>query len=566
MDDGDNQQPKPLGQPSLTEPTLSQPPAASEGDSLSQEQESSLPLTEAQPQNINTPSQDAQGNVTTQSTTESPMPSEDPVISTPMESSSPPTPPPPTPQALSLEQPIAPPPPPPTQAPPPPMAENPEVKEPDKGKGTKKIFFIIALILALVAGAFLVFNLLLPRLQSLRLPGFPGKEVTLTYWGLWEPSSVMQEIINEFHDQNPGIKIEYAQQSHKEYRERLQSAIARSEGPDIFRFHNTWVPMFRDELDKVPADVYSAGDFQDTFYPVAANDLRSGGTFVGIPLEVDGLALLYNKKIFQAAGKSPPTNWEELRKTAFDLTVRDQSGRIQTAGAALGTTGNIDHWPDILALMMYQNGADLNDPTDKLAADALLFYTLFFRSDKVWDATFPNSTQAFASGKLAMMFAPSWRILEIQALNSQLEFGVLPVPLLPNSNVTWASYWVEGVSSSSEYKPEAWKFLKFLSSKETLEKLYQAASNERAIGEPYSRTDMSELLKDDPLVGAYISQAPTAKSWYLSSSTHDNGINDRIIKYFEDAVNSVNSGGNPESALKTASQGVNQILEQYRVK
>ena len=483
--------------------------------------------------------------------------------------------------SMEKEKPFVPPPPPPRYAPPPPPpastsaasqttpppAESPQVMPPKRSGNIKKIFMIAAAAIGLSALAFLIVRVVLPRIQSIKVPGLPGKEIALTYWGLWEPNAVMQDVIDEYVLDHPNVKIEYVQQSHKDYRERLQSALAKGEGPDIFRFHNTWVPMLNDDLDAVPADVYSASDFQETFYPTAARDLRRGASFVGIPLETDGLALFYNKEIFKTAGKIPPTTWEDLRKTAFDLTIRDSQGRIQRAGVALGTTGNVDHWPDILGLMMLQNGANLSDPTDKLAADALLFYTIFVRSDKVWDATLPGSTQAFASGDVAMYFGPSWRVLDIKALNPDLDFAVIPVPQLPKSDIAWASYWVEGVSAQSENTKDAWEFLKFLSSKETLEKFYAAAvKSGRMIGEPYSRKDMRELLADDPAAGAYVNQASNAQSWYLSSLTHDNGINDRIIKYFEDAVNAVNQRTDPEQALSAAAEGISQVLTQYGIK
>jgi len=452
------------------------------------------------------------------------------------------------------------------QVPPAPPAESPELKAPKRGEGFKKLFMLLVIAILALGLGFLVVGIVIPRLKTLKVPGMPGKQTTIKYWGLWEPSAVVDSVIAEFNEENPEIKVEYVQQSHKDYRERLQSAIARGEGPDIFRFHNTWVPMLKDDLDTVPPEVYNASDFQETFYPVVTKDLRRGANFVGIPLETDGLALFVNTKIFRTAGKSPPSTWEELRQAAFDLTIRDTSGRIQTAGVALGTTNNVDHWSDILGLMLLQNGADPTNPTDKLAADALLFYTIFSRSDKVWDESLPNSTQAFATEKVAMYFGPSWRVLDIKALNPEIEFTVHPVPQLPNSNITWASYWVEGVSAKSEQKKQAWEFLKYLSSKAALEKLYAQETATRLIGEPYSRTDMQDLLKDDPYVGAYVLQAPAAQSWYLSSATHDNGINDRIIKYLEDAVNAVNQKADPERSLETASQGITQILSQYGVK
>ncbi len=72
----------------------------------------------------------------------------------------------------------------------------------------------------------------------------------------------------------------------------------------------------------------------------------------------------------------------------------------------------------------------------------------------------------------------------------------------------------------------------------------------------------SELLSD-PIVGAFVSQAPSYKSWYLASETHDQGIDDQMIKYFEDAVNATLQGINPKTALDTAAKGVEQVLNTF---
>jgi ABC-type glycerol-3-phosphate transport system substrate-binding protein len=207
-----------------------------------------------------------------------------------------------------------------------------------------------------------------------------------------------------------------------------------------------------------------------------------------------------------------------------------------------------------------------------LAAGALDFYTSFSKTNSVWDETQPTSTIAFASGKLAMYIGPSWRALEIIEQNPRLKFKVLPVPQLPKSSpsepdITYASYWVEGVWERSENKIQAWEFLKFLSDRGTLEKLYKNASSLRKFGEPYPRKDMQNLLLSDPILAGVISLAPNAQSWYLASRTYDGqtGINSRISKYFEDAINSSSqiAGDSAEVALQTASLGVQQVLADY---
>ncbi len=437
---------------------------------------------------------------------------------------------------------------------------------PKKAFPIKIVLIVVGVIVALIA-IFLI-------IQKV----FLGKADTVTsgeiiWWGLWEDDLNVRSVISEYESANPGITVKYVRQSKEDYRERLTNALAKGTGPDIFRFHNTWVPMFKSELDKLPNDTYSVIDFSSTFYPVAASDLTNGTSIVGIPLEYDGLSLYINEEIFEKAGKSVPSTWNELRQTAKELTVKDENGTITQSGASIGVTSNVDHWPEILGLMMLQNGVDLTKPAGKLAEDALEFYTIFSKDDGVWDASLPASTVAFASGKTAMYLGPSWRSFEIRLQNPNLRFKTVPVPQLPKTeanepDVAYASYWVEGVWSRSKNKAISWNFLKYLSSKETLEKMYNQSSKTRMFGEPYPRTDMEVLLMDHPIIGSTVKQAKTAQSWFLQSRTWDGptGINSQINKYFEDAVNAVNSGKEPSKALEPVASGVVQVLSQYGIK
>lgn len=401
--------------------------------------------------------------------------------------------------------------------------------------------------------------------------------VTVTYWGLWEPESVMRSVISDFETANPAIKINYIFQSQREYRERLQNALASGRGPDVFRIHNTWMPMFRTELAAVPPEVYSASEYESIFYPVTRNDLQVGGNYMAIPLMIDGLALFTNDELFSQGGKTVPTSWEELRKTAGEMSVCDsEDGRcnsgdkILISGAALGTSDNVDHWQDILGVLMLQNNVNLATPVGQSAEESLQYYTIFNRADHIWDSSLPTSTVMFANGKLAMYFAPSWRIFDLQAINPKLKFSVHPIPQLPLDSargekpITWASYWAEGVSKKSTQGPAAWKWVKYLSSRETGQKLYQSASNSRAFGEIYSRMDMQSLLSD-PLVSPYATSAINAKSWYLVSNTFDGptGINSKVNSLYAEAINEINQGKQTTEVTKTLSTGINGVLSQY---
>jgi multiple sugar transport system substrate-binding protein len=455
--------------------------------------------------------------------------------------------------------------------PPPPTSPVPaaSVQPVNKKKPIKKILFI-SLILLFVVG---VLAMVMPFLKQ-NVGGIIGGPTEIVWWGLWEPASVVQPLIDEYQQTHPNVKITYLEQSREDYRERLTSALAGGSGPDIFRMHNTWVPMFRSSLEPVPSGVIAPSDYAQTFYPEALGSLSNGSEAVAIPLEFDSLALYVNDQIFDTYLKSAPTTWDELKALAMELTVKNESGIIQQSGVALGNSKNVDHWPEILGLLMMQNNVEMNNPAStENAAIALEYYTRFQTLDRVWDETLPNSTQMFANGKLAMYFAPSWRAHEIRKLNPSLRFSTVPVPQLPKSrpdeaNLYYATYWAEGVNSESGAKSQAFDFLKFLVQKGSLEKMYQNASSydqSRKFGEPFSRRDMLELLGSDPVVGSFVRQGPEAKTWYLQSLTWDGptGINTQINSAYDTAVVEVVDGGSAERAIETAGEAVRKVLVQY---
>ncbi|NCQ65649.1 MAG: extracellular solute-binding protein [Candidatus Pacebacteria bacterium] len=392
----------------------------------------------------------------------------------------------------------------------------------------------------------------------------PAQLTELTYWGLWEPDEVVEGIISDFETSHPGTKINYVKQFHKDYRERLQTALDTDEGPDIFRFHASWTPMLKSMLAPIPTSVISSKEFKDNYYPIVTDQLVVGGQYVGVPLMYDGLALFYNEDILNSANETPPSTWAELRLLATKLTVKSANG-IERAGLAIGNTKNVDHFSDILAVLMLQNGASFSDPNSQETKDALVFYTNFVLKDGVWNDKLPSSTVAFARGDVAMMFAPSWRAHEIAAQNPNLKFKTMTLPQLSDERITWGSYWAEGVSASSNNKELAAKFLGFISSDENLMKLFSKASEVRSFGEIYPKASMAEKLVDNEIISSYLDDAVYAQDWYLNSFTHDNGINDQMIKYYEDGINAILEGEKVDDVLLTIEEGTKQVLKQYGI-
>lgn len=434
---------------------------------------------------------------------------------------------------------------------------------------------------------FLVILILVLVFASLGNKTKKDEKVTINYWGLWEDETIINSAIASFEAKNPNIKVNYKRNQLSNYRTRLAGRLEKTgneevETIDVFRLHNTWIPMFRNYLAKVPNETANNIGLETDFFDVYKTDLKENGSYLSVPLMYDGLALFYNKDIVTDVNNLPKT-WWDLEDMAKKLTTKDEKGNIKISGVALGNTSNVDHWGDIVGLMMKQNGIDLsknNTQNYTNLEDVLNFYTSFITKDKIWDESMANSTQAFANGKTAFYIGPSWRVFDIKILNKNLNFGITTIPQLPVlgesgktatdssqlTNIHWATYWTEGVNSKSTHQAEAWKFLEYLSSVDGLTTMYAAQSQIRDFGEIYPRKSMVNKLADNVKVQPFVSTANNATSWYLASNTGDDGLNTDMQKYFKDTINMIVTNTKSDEMMETLKNGVIQTQNKYKLK
>lgn len=393
--------------------------------------------------------------------------------------------------------------------------------------------------------------------------------VNLTYWGLWEEKEIVKPLIDQYQQKYPNVKIDYQKMSPQDYRDKLLARSKIGQGPDIFRFHNTWLPEIRDLAAPIPNSIMSNSEFESTFYKIHQRDLKDDTNhYYGIPLTIDGLVLVYNDDLLKKSGiQAPPSTWDDITNMLPKLTSKDKKGQFINTGLAIGTTSNVEHFSDIFALLLIQNGGSITALDSEEAIGALEVYRKFAESQNdFWNDSMPNSLTAFIQEKVAMILVPSWQILSIKNANPELKVKVVPVPAGPDGNpVSISNYWVEGVSKNSSNQLEAWKFLKYLVQKENLTKLFEITSQVRPFGEPYSRVDCASLLTQNEFLSPVIKQAEYYISVPMISRTFDNGLNDEVIKYIENAINASAQGVSYQEALKTAKQGVDQIFSKYKL-
>lgn len=410
-----------------------------------------------------------------------------------------------------------------------------------------------------------------------------AKPVFLKVVGFWDPE-VFSTIKKEFQEKHPEVTIEYEQKPTENYYPTLKANLVNEEKtPDLFWWHSGWGPGLGQLLEPIPEMVMSADEYEKTFYPITKTDLKIGGKYRGFPLEIDGLALLYNKAIFASTNfQQPPTTWSQLKGVYGPaLTIRDKQ-RILNSAIALGSVNNVENFSEIIGLFLLQNDVefikngkltiaeDESSQGTNLFSDAVDGYIKFSKEDKFWDNTLPNSVDAFATGKTAMVILPAQKIhsllQKVRKENLSLDFGVAPVPQLPNAKtVTWGSYWSLGVSAKSQQKEASWELAKYLVSPEVLREVYRMESEKNDFGRAYPRVEMAKEQTTNQYLTPYLSQASSARSWYLHSDTLDQGLNDKLVAEFKAVVTEVERGRSAKSTIKDLSEKITPILKEYNL-
>lgn len=399
-----------------------------------------------------------------------------------------------------------------------------------------------------------------------------AEKITLTIWKPFVESDKMNTIISAYKKQKPNVTIEYTKKNIENYEEELKDALASGQGPDIFSINNSWLPQYLNKVEPAPEKLYTLKEYRDAFVDVVSNDFVRDNKIYGTALWVDSLGLYYNKDLLGTAGiATPPKTWDELARDARMITSQNEDGYFDRSGVAIGTSSNVNRSVDIVYLMMLQAGvipwsSDGRSPrfagsiqragqSVNPGAEALEFYTSFANPSTAnynWNLESDYSVDAFANGRAGFLYGYSYTRSQIDSKNPNLNYDVAPVPQYDpgQPNVNFASYFGEVVSKQSEQKEAAWDFLKFATSKKTLDAYYAKDK------QPSSRRDLIELQTQDLEIGVFAHANLTAKSFFKYNEPKFDAI-------FEDLIDNILLGGQSiTSALSKAQSQANNLVQQ----
>lgn len=391
-----------------------------------------------------------------------------------------------------------------------------------------------------------------------------SQPVVMNVWGVNDDFEVYRPLFDAYRAQHPNVSFNYRRFRLEEYEEELLDALAEDRGPDVFMVHNTWTDEYLSKIGYMPAETSVAyrvqegrnlvwelrtepsitlrqykNDFADVVsvdtirrvnVAPAGQDAVLAERVIGVPTGVDTMALYYNKDLLNVAGiPTPPSTWGEFAEQVTRITQYDSDGDIIQSAAGIGTSNNVERSVDLLTALMIQNGTEMTDDSgfpsfdalpDSLrsvrqvppAYQALEFYTDFANPDKetyTWNASMPNSLDAFVQGQTAFFFGYSYHYNLIRSRAPKLNLGIAPMPQIegnPPKNI--ANYWYFAVSQKSDAPTIAWNFLNRLIEPERLAPILANA------GRPSARKSLLTAQLEDERVGVFAAQVLTAESWY----------------------------------------------------
>ena len=311
------------------------------------------------------------------------------------------------------------------------------------------------------------------------VPARAAAEPTEITWmlGVGPDRPMYEELVRRFHAKHPDIRVRPMWVPASQYQTKLKTLIAAGKPPDMFWSGDVWVayqiPFLADLTPLVARDAAELA--LDDFYPELLAACRYDDRQILLPRWFNVALLYYNRKLFDDAGEPYPTaawTWDDYIAAAKRLTRRDRNGKTEVWGTSI-TTGWWGEW----LIYVRQAGGDLfADDMNRCLLDSpqaiagMRFYYDKIHTHQVAPRPGFGPDQGFMSGKIAMELCGhvgSW-IAYNQIKNLDWDIQILPKGPVTRSGgeVSIDSF---GIAKDSKHVEQAWAFVKFLSSKESVQ-------------------------------------------------------------------------------------------------
>lgn len=380
---------------------------------------------------------------------------------------------------------------------------------------------------------------------------------TLTLWEFSANEQLMQNLIDDYTKQHPGIKVTFQQLTWEYGLDKFIISLAAGNAPDICELGTTWVSKLASSgvLSDITDDIQ---DIKEKYF------LWDSATYknkvYGIPWLAGTRVLFYNKDLFASAGlnpEEPPRTWADMLAAAKKI----HSPGKGVWGFSIFTGEPESPWQEFLPFA-WSNGASILSPDFKQCLldspetlQALKFYKELSKYSLIERQSQVN--ELFAEGKVGMQISGSWNLRLIPRFNPQLNFGVALMPMSPAGNsspTAFAGGELFVITKNSRHKKEALDLIKFLTDKENVMEVVRVQQNvvpaqKETLAEPYYEKYPEQKIFLSQLQSAL--GPPNHPRWTEIQEIISQAIEETIMKDTD-----------IETSIKNASSKINHILRE----
>lgn len=302
--------------------------------------------------------------------------------------------------------------------------------------------------------------------------------IKFSSWGSQSETALLIPLIKEFEKKNPDIKVEFVH-IPQNYFQKLHLLFASNIAPDVVFINNYYAPKYVKAGLLEDLTPYIK---QDDYFNKALSGFTFNGKIYAIPRDISDMVIYYNKDMFRKNKLPFPKN-DWTMKDFFEIATKlskdtDNDGKNDVWGISFETD------PIFYLPYLMSNGSGiLSDDGEKIiinepsAVEILQNYAdmanKYNIAPKKSQSASLTMAQLFLQQKLAMHLSGRWLVPKYRQ-EAKFDWDVVEFPNGNSGSVVNIDSSGYALSKSSKHKQEAIKFIKFLSSKESLDALSQS--------------------------------------------------------------------------------------------
>ncbi len=297
----------------------------------------------------------------------------------------------------------------------------------------------------------------------------PAGKTTVQFWHSLggKNGDYINGAISRFNESQSKVEVVGTfQGSYDETVTKLQQAVAAKTGPDVTMLERAYVQMFSDSdvLEDMAPFLKKSGMSAEDFTQGLMGHSTFNKKLVSLPLNRSTPILHVNKTMLDEKGLAIPKTWEELKKVANALVIKE-NGEYKRYGYSMP----YDTWYPI-AMISQAKGKFFNDANNSIGFNngegvkAFQFLKELQGTGALYYPPAQDSgnivNQMFTSGKIGMMFQSTGVIGSLKD-SAKFEYVTAYLPMdqvyaTPTGGANVA------LMSGSKNKDAAWEFIRWM--------------------------------------------------------------------------------------------------------